>query len=109
MVVTVVRVAGKAPEGVALLMLVIGMAVMMVAVMIVPVVMALMRAAQRRKGRGDFRHPGAQSLQRLPDGCVAQDQDLIRSDSSGEMPVADVPGKFGKMGAIAAAHLVDGL
>ena len=116
MVVAIMRVAWQTAVcvgfavHVVMLMLVMPMVVMPVIVM--PVIVMIVRvagmgAAHRRKRFDDVGQGRAEAFQHRLDDMVAQDEDAAGLDRGGEMPVADVPGKLGEMGAVACADVVE--
>ena len=82
--------------------------VMAVIVMIMTVrmsAMGMIGATGRLEGLVDVEHHRAQPLQHGADDMIAQDHDAILLDLRREMTVAEMPGKFDQMRAVAAAHL----
>lgn len=82
--------------------------VMAVIVMIMTVrmsAMGMIGATRRLEGLFDVEHHRAQPLQHGADDMIAQDHDAILLDLRREMTVAEMPGKFDQMRAVAAAHL----
>ncbi len=102
-------------------MVMVIMAVVLVVVVIVTMVMAvivivmimtvrmsamgMIGATGRLEGLVDVEHHRAQPLQHGADDMIAQDHDAILLDLGREMTVAEMPGKFDQMRAVAAAHL----
>lgn len=100
-------------------MVMVIMAVVLVVVVIVTMVMAvivmimtmrmsamgMIGATRRLEGLFDVEHHRAQPLQHGADDMIAQDHDAILLDLRREMTVAEMPGKFDQMRAVAAAHL----
>lgn len=105
------------------MMIMVGMVVVIVVVVIVTMVMAvivmimtmtmtmrmsamgMIGATRRLEGLFDVEHHRAQPLQHGADDMIAQDHDAILLDLRREMTVAEMPGKFDQMRAVAAAHL----
>jgi len=101
------------------MMIMVGMVVVIVVVVIVTMVMAvivmimtvrmsamgMIGATRRLEGLFDVEHHRAQPLQHGADDMIAQDHDAILLDLGREMTVAEMPGKFDQMRAVAAAHL----
>ncbi len=106
---------------VVMVMVIMIMAVVLVVVVIVTMVMAvivivmivtvrmsamgMIGATRRLEGLFDVEHHRAQPLQHGADDMIAQDHDAILLDLRREMTVAEMPGKFDQMRAVAAAHL----
>lgn len=93
---------------VVLVVVVIVTMVMAVIVMIMTVrmsAMGMIGATRRLEGLFDVEHHRAQPLQHGADDMIAQDHDAILLDLRREMTVAEMPGKFDQMRAVAAAHL----
>lgn len=67
--------------------------------------MGMIGATRRLEGLFDVEHHRAQPLQHGADDMIAQDHDAILLDLRREMTVAEMPGKFDQMRAVAAAHL----
>lgn len=91
-------------------MVMVIMAVVLVVVVIVTMVMrmsamGMIGATGRLEGLVDVEHHRAQPLQHGADDMIAQDHDAILLDLRREMTVAEMPGKFDQMRAVAAAHL----
>ncbi len=131
MVVAIVRIARQAAIGVTLAMLavmvvvVMGMTVvvpvvvpMVVIVMIMPMMIVVMPvivamcmprigSAHRREGFDDIRHACSQPLKHVLDDMVAQDKDALGRNGGREVPVADMPGKFGEMHRVPRVDAVE--
>jgi hypothetical protein len=87
---------------------------MIVATMLMMVVAMRMAVAAAFTGIGsaewvewldDLAHRGTQPFEHRADDMVAQDQNAPGLDRSGEVAIADMPGKTGKMHRIAPANL----
>jgi hypothetical protein len=70
---------------------------------------AAIGAAHRLERLDHFRQCGAKPFEHRLDHLVAQDQDPLRLDCGCEMPVAEVPGQFGKMHRAAGADFEQSL
>lgn len=82
---------------VVMMMLIVGMTVLMAG--------GGVGAADWIERFGDVPHFRAQAFEHCPNDMIAQDQDAIGMDSSGQMPVANVPGEFGEMHGVVGHHL----
>jgi hypothetical protein len=120
MAVAIVRIAGEAPEAVALAMPVVMvmpmvmLVPMMVIVMIVIMVMVAMFvrmagvcAAHRLKWLVDVCYRRAKPLEHVLDDMIAQDEDSLLLDLRGKVAVADMPAEFGEMDRVERADLVE--
>ena len=84
------------------------MAVIMGKIVIMPMRMPAVRmvgAARRLERLVDFENDGAEALQHGADDMIAQDDDAVFLDLRSKMPVAEMPGEFHQMRAVASANL----
>jgi hypothetical protein len=86
------------------------MLMLMAVIMGVPVIMVIMATmgvigtAHRLKRRIHGRNGRAQPFQHGADHVVALNEDTLRTDFGGHVPIAQMPGDFGQMQRVAAAH-----
>ena len=66
--------------------------------------MGMIGPADRLERLDDIRHLGAQTDKHIPDYVIALDEDAVRLDLGGEMPVAQMPGKFDQVECVAGAN-----
>ncbi len=85
------------------------MVVAMAVIVPVPVSVSMTRigAADRREGLGHVADLGAEPLEHRLDDMIAQDEDAVGGNGCRQMPVADVPGEFEEMNAVARAHFME--
>jgi len=89
-------------------MVVMIVSVVMTMMMVVAMRMAAMGVigtARRLERLADFGHDSSQPLEHSADHMIAQDEDTLFLDLSGKMSVAEMPGKFGQMQAVAWADV----
>ncbi len=94
------------------MMIMVVMVMVIMAVLVIVMIMTMRMSAmgmigatRRLEGLFDVEHHRAQPLQHGADDMIAQDHDAILLDLRREMTVAEMPGKFDQMRAVAAAHL----
>lgn len=92
-----------------IVVMIVRMVMIVTMIMAVLVTMACISAAHRIKGCDDLMHLGIKALQHCLDDVIAQDQDSVSCDCSRQMTVADMPGEFRKVSAIASRDFVEGL
>jgi hypothetical protein len=92
-----------------IVVVIVRMIMVMVVTMAMLVTMACISTAHRVKGCEDLMHIGAKTFQHRLDDVIAQNQDSVGRDCSRQVAVADMPGNFRKMSAIAPLDFVERL